>query len=106
MERAERLRKLVADLPEDKRTAVESLIDDLLFLEGQLRYLRTLPLIRVSRQNPEKQEVTPAGRLYKDYLGSYTNAVKVILTTSFRAGDEGESPLAKALAEFEAEDDG
>ena len=60
-------------------------------------------MIRVDKKNPARQEITPAGKQYKEYMQSYLNALKVLQKTLYLAGEGDESPLAKELKKFEAE---
>ena len=74
-------------------SVVNPLIDEILYLENQLDYLRGLPKIRVNPDNPEQQKITPAAKLYKEYLQQYLNALKLLLKTGDTGDDAGESPL-------------
>lgn len=105
MTRLEKLKQIFEGIDEDKRAVIEPLLDDVIFLEERLAELRKLPTIRVHPNNPARQEVTPAGKQYKEYMQSYLNAIKVLQITLYRAGETGESPLMKALKEFEADNE-
>ena len=74
---------------------IDPLIDEILYLENQLNYLRDLPKIRVNPNNPEQQKITPAAKLYKEYLQQYLNALKLLLKTGDTGDDITESPLRK-----------
>lgn len=104
MNRLDELKQIFEKVDADKRAVIEPLLDDVIFLESRLSELRKLPMIRVHPKNPARQEVTPAGKQYKEYMQSYLNAIKVLQTTLYRAGESGESPLLKALKEFEADE--
>ena len=72
------------------------LIDEVLYLENQLDTLRKLPKIRVNPNNPEQQKITPAAKLYKEYLQQYLNALKLLLNMADDDNNNGEeSPLRK-----------
>lgn len=103
MTRLEELRKIFDGIDPAKRKTVLPLLDEVVYLEEQLRYLRKLPKIRVHPKSPERQEITPAGKQYKEYMQSYLNAMKTLLTLLFREGEEGESDLSRALKEFMAD---
>ena len=90
MNRREELEKILNDA---NNSFVSPLIDEILYLEDQLNYLRDLPKIRVNPNNPEQQKTTPAAKLYKEYLQQYLNALKLLLKTSDTGDDAGESPL-------------
>lgn len=74
---------------------VDNLINDLLFMESQLDYYRSLPMIRVDKNNPERQKATPASKLYKEMLQQYTNVIKVLAHCTGQDADNEESPLRK-----------
>lgn len=90
MDRREELRKLVQ---KTNATAVYPLIDNMLYLEGELERLKQLPMIRVDENNPERQKATAAAKLYKEFLQQYTNCVKVVMHAAGDDGSEEESPL-------------
>lgn len=104
MTRLEKLQKIFENVDEDKREVIEPLLYDVIFIENRLEELRKLPMIRVHKNNPARQETTPAGKQYKEYMQSYLNALKVLQTTLYRAGENGESPLMKALKEFDIDE--
>lgn len=91
MDRREQLKKLITINSE----LVDKLIDDLLFMESQLDYYKTLPQIRVDPNNPERQKATPASKLYKETLQQYTNVIKVLAKCTGQDADDEESPLRK-----------
>ena len=95
-----RREELVSIVPDESLDLVSNVIDDLVFLEDQLEYLRKLPFIEVNPKNPVKQRATPAAKQYKEFLQQYINCVKVIESIIYRDkrldGDEAEeSPLRK-----------
>lgn len=71
------------------------LIDDVVYLESQLDYLRTLPKIRVNPNDPTQQKATPAAKLYKEMLQQYTNIIRILLRATGTDIDDEESPLRK-----------
>ena len=92
LERKEELMKLVND---SNRTTILPLIDQMIYLENQLDYYRTLPMIKVNPENPMQQKATPAAKLYKEFLQQYTNVVKVISRITTNENEQEESPLRK-----------
>ena len=74
MDRKEQLKSLIKVNSE----LVDNLIDDAIFLEGQLNYYRSLPQLNVNPNNPAQQKATPASKLYKESLQQYTNVIKVL----------------------------
>ena len=73
MDRKEELLNVIEDFDLNIKTIVEPLLNDIVFLEKELDRLRQLPQIRVHPTNPQKQEVTPASKLYKDFISRYTD---------------------------------
>lgn len=69
------------------------LIDNILYLEEQLKKLKELPHLRVNPDNPEQQKATPASKMYKEYMQQYINALKVILIAGTKQSTEEDSPL-------------
>lgn len=97
MSRKEEILSLV---PEDSVDLVESIIDDVVFLEMQLDKLRALPFIQIHPSDPSKQRSTPAAKMYKEFLQQYVNCIKMIEYVIYKdkrlEGDaEEESPLRK-----------
>ena len=92
LERKEELMKLVND---SNRTTILPLIDQMIYLENQLDYYRTLPMIKVNPENTMQQKATPAAKLYKEFLQQYTNVVKVISRITANENEQEESPLRK-----------
>ena len=99
MDRVRELEKIFENVDEDKRKVIEPLLEDVAFLERKLAELRKLPLLRVHPNNPERQETTAAGKMYKEYLQSYLNAVKVLQSTLSRYTQEEQDAFDKWLEE-------
>lgn len=93
MERKQELQKITSKLDQEALLLINHLIDDLIFIEKQLEYLRTLPFISVSRKNPALQKSTPASKQYKELLQTYINALKVINSMLGIDSEKVESPL-------------
>lgn len=75
------------------------LIDEVVYLEEQLDYLRGLPKIKVHPTDPTKQRATPAAKQYKELLQQYTNIIKMILKATGADVEDEESPLRKWMHE-------
>ena len=71
------------------------LIEDMIHLEMQLDYLRTLPMIKVDPEHPERQKATAASKQYKEFMQQYLNALKVVLRATGADGEGDDSPLSK-----------
>ena len=91
MNRKEELKRLITVNSE----LADNLIDELLFMEGQLEQYKKLPQIRVDPNNPERQKATPAAKLYKETLQQYTNVIKVLARCTGQDAENEESPLRK-----------
>lgn len=92
MDRRDELMKILNDA---NNTFVSPLIDEILYLENQLNYLRDLPKIRVNPVDNSQQKTTPAAKLYKEYLQQYLNAIKLLSGITKTDVDSEESPLRK-----------
>lgn len=97
MEREEKLLSLLNGLDSSFRTTFQELVNEICFLEGQLKELKKFPFIVVHPDNPAKQRTTPAAKQYKEFLQQYNNCIKTILRTLERNEVEEESPLAAYL---------
>ena len=82
-------------LNDANNSVVSPLIDEILYLEDQLNYLRDLPKIRVNPADKSQQKITPAAKLYKEYLQQYLNAIKLLSGITKADVDSEESPLRK-----------
>lgn len=91
--RNEEFNKIVSDLDEETLILLNPLIDNLIFLENQLNYLKTLPFIIVKEDDPRRQKTTPAYKQYKDLSQTYINALKVINGALGIESENIESPL-------------
>ena len=96
MSRKEDLQKIVfKDGSENDIKAVQ-LIEEIVFLEKQMAYYRSLPQIKVNPKNPEQQRATPASKLYKEALQQYNNSLRLLFRITGELGEsEEDSPLRK-----------
>ena len=92
MNRKEELMKIF-DQVEDTKGIITPMIDDVVFLEGQLKDLRKLPFIRVNPKDPTQQKPTPAAKQYKELLQQYNNCIKILAGILRKDSAEEESPL-------------
>lgn len=97
MDRKEELLKAFEEVDEGIKDIVVPMIDDVVFLEEQLRDLRRLPLLRIHPTDPTKQQATPAAKMYKEFLQQYNNCIKILCGVLNRNGAEEESPLRAFL---------
>ena len=94
MNRTKDLRDVFKDIDEGKRKIIDNLIDEAVFLEGQMQELKKYPFIKFHPQNPNLQKITAAGKQYREFLQTYTNIIDKLARIYGREemGDE-ESPL-------------
>lgn len=95
--RAEELKKLCENIDEASKAITGQLIDEIAFLEIQLRELRKYPFISVNPNNPAQQKPTPAAKQYKELLQQYNNCIKIMLSITGKDGGETTSPLREYL---------
>lgn len=79
--------------------ALTPLIDEMVYLEEQLDYLRELPKIKVHPNDSTKQKATPAAKLYKEMLQQYTNIIRLLVRATGSDEIEEESPLRRWMNE-------
>ena len=96
MDRKEQLKSLIKVISE----LVDNLIDDAVFLEGQLTYYRSLPQISVNPKNSAQQKATAAAKLYKESLQQYTNVIRTLARCTGQDVEDEESPLRKWAKEY------
>ena len=92
MTRKEELTKIFENV-EDTKGIIMPLIDDVVFLEEQLKELRKLPFIKVHPDYPEIQKPTAASKQYKELLQQYNNCIKIMTSIIRKDAPEEESPL-------------
>lgn len=101
MSRYEELAGSLDKLDSAKRGFVLSLLSDFVFFEEQIEKVRKLPLYTVDPKNPRRQKKYPAHGMLKDYQAQKNDiAAKILRAIDGEIGEE--SPLAKALAKFNA----
>ena len=101
MGRYEQLQEIFSSIDDDKKSVIEPLLSDVVFMEERLTELKALPHIRVDKKNPRRQEVTPAFKQWKDMQQQYLNALKVLMTALYRVESDAADELMKKLSEFE-----
>ena len=95
MERKEEILSFINNDNTKSVKLIGEIIDDFVFLEDQLKELRKLPQIMVNKENPALQKITPAAKLYKDYLIQYSNLIKIILSAiEEEVTDSDDSPIS------------
>lgn len=99
MKRKEEIAEICKNLDADTLKLITPLVDELIFLESQLAYLRTLPFTLVKKDDPTKQKATPAYKQYKDLSQTYINELKVVNSMLGIESDTVESPLRLYMEE-------
>ena len=101
MDRAKELHEIFESIDENKKKIVSPLIDEAVFLESQMTKLKEYPLIKFHPQNPELQKITAAGKMYREYLQTYTNIIDKLAKVYGKDETEEESPLRAFLKGLE-----
>lgn len=96
------LEKIFEEIDPKQRAVVLPLLRDLAFMENELTELRKLPQIRIHPKDATRQEITAAGKRYREIVQTYVNAVKSLLTVLQRNGADSGDELLQALKEFES----
>lgn len=102
MNRRDELVEIFKGLDGNVLKIVEPMIEDLVFIEDQLKDLRTRPFIKYHPNDPSIQKQTPAGKLYKDLLAQEKDIVRILCSQLHKTGSEDvESPLRLYLKGLE-----
>lgn len=94
MDRLLELKEILKDDPIPVR-----LIEEMVYLEEQLDKYRKMEKIKVHPEDPTKQKVLPAAKIYKDYLQQYVNVVKALEKVVGEETAEADSPLRRWMNE-------
>lgn len=101
-ERLQELQEISEKIDKEQRAIITPLLQEVCFMESRLAELRTMPHIRTHPVDKARQEITAAGKQYKETMQAYLNAIKVIMSALYRAGGGGAADeLLKKLQEFE-----
>lgn len=71
MTRLEELQTIFEKVDEDKASVIAPLLPQVVFIEERLRELQKVPHIRIHPKNPARQEITAAGKQYKETMQAY-----------------------------------
>lgn len=96
-DRKKELQVLFEDVDEKQKKLVDRLLDEVVYIEGELDYLKKLPPIRVHPKDSSRQETTPAGKLYKDMAAQYMNAVRILASVLNKSEGDVYDPVAEFL---------
>lgn len=100
MTRREKLGEIFANIDADQRDLIEPLLDEVVYLEGRMRELRTMPFIRVHKTDPSLQKSTPAAKQYKEASQSYMNAIRILSGILRNTESDAADKLTSMLDEF------
>ena len=95
------LAKYFDNVGEDKRTFALDAIDEYLFFKNKIEELKRLPLIRINKTNPAKQQLTPAAKLIKEYSQVLDAKRGTLLRILYRVESSAADDLLAKLSEFE-----
>lgn len=100
-ERLAELKAIFEKVDPDKAAVVMPLLPQVVFMEERLDALRAVPHIRIHPKDPARQQVTAAGKQYKEILQQYNNTLKVLLMVLYRTESGAADELLAKLKEFE-----
>ena len=86
---------------EDKRAFALDTLHEYIFFKNKIDELKKLPLIRYSKLNPERQQLTPAAKLIKEYSQVMDAKRGTLLRILYRVENSAADELLAKLAEFE-----
>ena len=101
MANIEDLKAIFDVVDEDKRVFALDTLEEYIFFKKEYDRLHNLPLIRIDKNNPERQQITSAGKLIKDISNvldaKRSTLLRILNQVETTAADE----LLSKLAEFE-----
>ena len=97
--RLESLRTIFEKVDADKAAVISPLLPQVVFMEERLESLLKVPHIRIHPDNPSRQEITAAGKQYKEMMQAYNNCLKILLSTLGRYSQEEADEFEKWLEE-------
>jgi hypothetical protein len=98
---AEELKELFKDIDKGQREIAFEIIEEMVMFRDRIKQLEKLPYLRVNKNNPEKQQMTPAAKIIKEYSQAVDNKRKTLLMILYRNTTSDADELLKKLAEFE-----
>ena len=101
MTRSEQIKAFFDNVDEDKKQFALDTVDEYIFFRDRIAELKKLPYIRVSKRDPERQELTPAAKLIREYSQAVDAKRKTLLMILYRVENSAADELLAKLAEFE-----
>lgn len=80
---------------------VENTVEEMIFIEEKLKYLKTLPFIKVHKEKPELQKATPAAKQYKELMQNYLYMIKILVALINKINFEEDDAFSKFLQTVE-----
>lgn len=101
LDKAKELKAFFENVDEDKRRFAYDTIEEYVFFLERIAELKKLPYIRVNPKNKERQELTPAAKLLREYSQAVDAKRKTLLMILYRVENSAADDLLAKLAEFE-----
>ena len=101
VDRKTELNELFKDIDQNQRKLVDKLIGEVIYIEEMLDQLKKLPFVRVHPKDKSRQEVTPAGKQYKDMTATYMNAIRILCSLLNKAETDDFDPVAEFMKGME-----
>jgi hypothetical protein len=95
------LRAFFDNVDADKRQFAYDTIDEYLFFTQRIAELKKLPFIRVDKRNPERQQLTPAAKLVREYSHAVDAKRKTLLMILYKVENTAADELLNVLKQFE-----
>ena len=101
LERRNELEEIFKNIGENEKKLINPLIDEVVFLEMQMDYLKKLPFLRVHPTDSSKQLTTKAAKQYKEFSQSYMNAIRILCGLLNKQDNSAENELLERLKGFD-----
>jgi len=98
--RREELEALFAQTDPGEKILIDKLIDEVVYLEGEMNRIRALPFIVEHPTRKGITKTTPAAKLYKECSQSYMNALRILLNVLRKTDSDAADELLRKLEEF------
>ena len=80
---------------------VKNTVEEMIFIEEKLKYLKTLPFIKVHKDKPELQKATPAAKQYKELMQNYLYMTKILVALINKINFEEDDAFSRFLQTVE-----
>lgn len=101
MDREKTLKAFFENVDEDKKQFALDTVDEYLFFIDRIAELKKLPYIRIDKKNPERQMLTPAAKLIREYSQAVDAKRKTLLMILYRVENTAADALMSILNQFE-----